>query len=67
MSWNNVLPWWIYELQHEHHLASCSCAFEEEQFSGTSKVLPKRNIDMSTATFKSWDKGGWNYEQKDVV
>lgn len=67
MSWNNVLPLWIYELSHEHHLASCSCAFEEEWFSGTSKVMPEYVINLSKATFKTHDVGGWNYEQKDVV
>lgn len=62
MSWNNVLPWWFYELEHEHWLASMSCAFEEEWFSATSKVLPEHVINISKATFKSWDIGGWNYE-----
>jgi hypothetical protein len=61
MSWNNVLPWWLYELSHEHELASMSCAFESEWFSGTSRALPERNIRMSKATFDTWDKGGWNY------
>lgn len=62
MSWNNVLPWWFYELEYEHWLASMSCAFEEEWFSGTSKVLPEHAINISKATFKSWDIGGWNHE-----
>ena len=62
MSWNNVLPWWFYELECEHWLASMSCAFEEEWFSGTSKVLPEHVINISKATFKSWDIGGWNHE-----
>jgi len=62
MSWNNVLPWWFYELEYEHWLASMSCAFEQEWFSGTSKVLPEHVINISKSTFKSWDIGGWNYE-----
>ena len=62
MGWNNVLPWWFYELEYEHWLASMSCAFEEEWFSGTSKVLPEHAINISKATFKSWDIGGWNHE-----
>lgn len=60
MSWNNVLPWWIYELEYEHRLASMSCAFEEEWFSGTSRVMPEYNIKMSKATFSSWVGKGWN-------
>ena len=64
MSWNNVLPWWFYELEYEHWLASMSCAFEEEWFSGTSRVLPEHVINISKSTFKSWDMGGWNHECK---
>ena len=64
MSWNNVLPWWFYELEYEHWLASMSCAFEEEWFSGTSRVLPEHVINISKSTFKSWDIGGWNYQCK---
>lgn len=60
LSWNNVLPWWYYNLVHEHDLASMSCAFEEEWFSGTSRVLPDGLIAKSKATFKTWDEGGWN-------
>jgi hypothetical protein len=62
MSWNNVLPWWIYELEHEHVLASCACAFDNEWFAGTSRVMPNHVIRVSTATFASWEKGGWNHE-----
>lgn len=64
LGWNNVLPTWFYELTHEHNLASMSCAFEEEWFSGTSRVLPKANISLAKATFKTWDEGGWNYEMQ---
>ena len=64
MSWNNVLPSWYYNLVHEHNLALMSCASEAEWFSGTSKVLPKHNIALSKATFKTWDEGGWNYEMQ---
>jgi hypothetical protein len=64
MSWNNVLPYWYYSLVHEHDLASMSCAFEEEWFSGTSRVLPDGLIAKSKATFKTWDEGEWNYEMQ---
>lgn len=62
MSWNNVLPWWVWEIKHEHTLASMSCCFEEEWFSGTHKVMPEHVINMSKSTFKTWEPGGWNYE-----
>ena len=54
MSWG-AIPWWVYELQYEHFLASASCAFEEEWFSGTSKKMPTHVINMSRATFTKRD------------
>jgi hypothetical protein len=62
MSWNNALPWWIYEVEYEHRLAAMSCAFDDEWYSGTSKFLPDSVIEMTKASFSSWEKGGWNYE-----
>lgn len=62
MSWNNVLPWWIYELEHEHLLASAACAFDSEWFSGTSRAMPDHLVRTSKATFSSWKFGGWNYD-----
>lgn len=61
MSWNNALPWWVYDVMNEHHIALMQCAFESEWYSGTSKKLPEHVIEMSPATFKSWDENGWNY------
>ena len=55
MSWG-ALPWWVYAVQYEQHLAMQSCAFEQEWYSGTSKELPKHVIRNSKATFESWDK-----------
>lgn len=60
MSWNNVLPWWVYELEYEHTIASMSCAFDAEWFAGTHRVMPAHVIRASTATFASWEQGGWN-------
>lgn len=60
MSWG-ALPWWVYELEIEHNLASMSCAMESEWFSGTPKCMPEHVINISRATFKTWDIGGWNY------
>ncbi len=61
MSWG-ALPWWVYELSYEHELALMSCAFDAEWFSGTSKVMPEHAINISRATFSTWNYGGWNYE-----
>lgn len=60
MSWG-ALPWWVYELTYEHELAKMSCSFESEWFSGTPKCMPDYVIQMSTATFKTHEVGGWNY------
>jgi hypothetical protein len=40
VSWNNVLPWWVYEAEYERFLAKCTCALEPEWLGGISKVLP---------------------------
>jgi hypothetical protein len=66
MSWNNVLPMWVWEATHEHFLAQSTCCFEDEWFAGTSKVLPKHVIAISKATFKTHDEGGWNSVQLQV-
>jgi hypothetical protein len=62
MSWNNVLPWWVIELEHEHFLASAACAFDSEWFAGTSRALPDYLVSTAKATFASWKFGGWNYD-----
>ncbi len=59
MSWG-ALPWWVYEVKHEHDLALMSCAFNDEWLAGTSKLLPDHVIAISKATFKTWEPGGWN-------
>ncbi len=65
MSWNNALPFWVLELEHEHNLALMSCAFESEWFSGTSRVMPDHVISISKSTFSTWKYGGWNYDYSD--
>lgn len=62
MSWNNALPWWIYELEHEHDIASAACAFDQEWFSGTPRCMPDYVVHASKATFSSWECGGWNHQ-----
>jgi hypothetical protein len=61
MSWNNVLPWWVYDLAYEHDLANMACAFDAEWFAGTHRCMPNHVIRHSQATFASWEQGGWNY------
>lgn len=61
MSWG-ALPFWVYDLAYEHDLALMSCAFDSEWFAGTSKSMPEHVINISKATFSSWEIGGWNYE-----
>lgn len=47
MSWANVLPWYLYELEHEEHEAKALCAMEEEIIAGRMRSTPKhwRTID----------------------
>ena len=61
MSWNNVLPMWVWQVSHERFLAESTCAFPDEWYSGTSKEMPEHVVIMSPATFKSWQPGGWNH------
>lgn len=65
MSWA-ALPFWVYDAIYEHDLAKMQCCFEDEWFAGTHKQLPKHVINMSKATFKTWDEGGWNCERLQV-
>lgn len=58
----NALSWWVYQVGHERELAMSSCAFENEWFSGTSKYMPEHVINISKATFSTWEYGGWNYQ-----
>jgi hypothetical protein len=41
VSWN-AIPGWVYEDIIEMYFAKMSCAFDDEWFSGTSKVMPHR-------------------------
>lgn len=40
MSWNNVIPWYIYELEQERREAKMLCAFEEEFLSARTRSTP---------------------------
>lgn len=60
MSWNNVLPLWVYQVNYEHSIAEMQCCFHQEWYAGTSKLLPKHCIDISQATFHTHNEGEWN-------
>jgi hypothetical protein len=60
MSLNNVIPWWMLELQQEILTASMSCAFEEELLSGTFHAVPREVRGIVPSDFKSWEPHGWN-------
>jgi hypothetical protein len=60
MSWNNALPIWMYMMLYEHELAKMSCCFEDEWYSGVSKIAPDHVFLMSRSNFSSWEPGGWN-------
>jgi hypothetical protein len=62
MSWNNSLPLWVWQVTSERIIAESQCCFQDEWYAGTPKVMPKHVIEMSPATFKSWDEGGWNHD-----
>ena len=51
MSWNNALPWWFMEVEHEHYLAECTCCFYDELAAGTTRSTPKH----VTILFKQWE------------
>lgn len=41
MSWNNVLPWYIYRLNAEHREAKMLGAMEEELLAGSTRSTPE--------------------------
>ena len=43
MSWG-ALPFWVYEVQYERHLAMLSCATIQELQSGTTRSVPEHVI-----------------------
>ncbi len=41
MSWNNVLPWWIYEVEWEEHTALLTGAMSNEWHPTYARAYPK--------------------------
>lgn len=41
MSWANVLPWWVWELDHEEHIARMTGAMEGEWIPRYARAIPK--------------------------
>lgn len=44
MSWNGVLPGWIYELEYEEYIARLTGAMSEEYHSRFTRAFPKQLI-----------------------
>lgn len=40
MSWNNVVPWWVYSCEYEEYEAKMLCAFDAEVLSGYTRSTP---------------------------
>ena len=49
MSWNNVLPWWVYAVLVERQEAMWSCAFPEELNAGWTRSVPPHVSDLQRA------------------
>lgn len=60
MSWNNALPFWVYDVQHERFLAECKCCFYDEWDAGYSRSIPKH----VTMTMKRWESKKEDQPQK---
>ena len=46
MSWNNVVPWFIYELEWEEREAKMLGAMQEEIMSGRTRSTPEHWHDL---------------------
>lgn len=63
MSLNNVIPYWIYQLQSEAEQAKICCCFSAELYSGFTRSMPKHAIlaalrrrkDTQDATQKDYE------------
>ena len=60
MSWNNVLPAWMFFEQHAKQEAMWSCAMEAEWNAGISDWVPSHVWRMHKACFETYNEGGWN-------
>ncbi len=61
MSWNNALPWWVYESRHQRDMMRLSGAMTEELFSGMTRALPDHIRDLDSSVFATHKPGAWNY------
>lgn len=64
MSWCNVLPAWVIFHEDAEIEAMSLCAFPAEWRSGMSVELPEHLQRISRACFRSYNEGGWNYENE---
>ena len=50
MSWNNVLPWWVYAVEYEELQARILGAFPEELRAGCARSIPDHVVDLRRGT-----------------
>ena len=56
MSWNNVIPWYIYDMRREKDEAMMLCATAEELNSGWVRSCPKQFIQMDLSFNRREDR-----------
>jgi hypothetical protein len=59
MSWAGALPFWYYDLNYEQFLAECSCCFENEWLSASSKVAPEHIIQLQQSFNEEKDQNNY--------
>ncbi len=61
MSWNNVLPWWVYESRYERDMMRQSGAMPEELYSGMTRALPEYLRSLDRSVFATHNTEGYNH------
>lgn len=60
MSWNNVLPAWMFFEEYAKQDAMILGAMESEWNAGISQWIPEHLWRMHRACFETYNEGGWN-------
>lgn len=66
MSWG-ALPFWVYEVQYEQHLAMLSCATMQELQSGTTRSVPKHVIAIQEYYFDNPKESMYKFSEHDSL
>lgn len=61
MSWNNALPWWVYDSMNQRDIMRITGAMIEELHSGMTRALPDHIRDLDSSIFATHEPNGWNY------